>query len=198
MEPRLRPPCGPRCSKRLQEEERAIKTLKHYLKLHQRATLLVCVVLVSTFASVARGAVSAADKGRYLVFDDYNQTNGVTPTWQHIGTTTQGGSEPGTDHFHKSGWSFTQTRMGRVTPGTSIAPDLNGNVYVPDINYCAYFRNSTDARMESPIFTNGVTTLEFDMVPVTLLATLPIIKVFIATNIVDVMAPIPNQCVGGN
>jgi hypothetical protein len=131
------------------------------------------------------------DAGFYLSFDDYNQTNGAPPTWQHIGTTTQGGSQQGTNHLHKSGWVFPEVRMGRVTTGISIDPVLNNNIYVPNTNYCAYFRNSIGAKMESPVFTNGVGSLYFDMVPVTLLAVLPIINVYIATNIVDPMLPIP-------
>jgi len=150
--------------------------------------LIVCLALLSFPVLVAQGAASAADKGRDLFFDDYSLT--ADDTWTHTGATTYNGSQEGTNHQHKSGWSLEEMRMGRITVGTSIAPALNGNTYVPDINYCAYFRNLSGAKMESPIFTNGVTTLSFDIVAATTFGVAASIKVYIATNVVS---PIPTN-----
>jgi len=126
-----------------------------------------------------------SNTGRYISFDDYNlTTDGTPPTWKHFGTNTASGSQPGTNHVHKSGWSFVNCRMGRLNTGTSVDPVLNGNAYVPNTNYCAYFQNSLSAVMTSPVFTNGIGTIYFDIVSVTAPTTVPIIKIYVSTNLV--------------
>jgi uncharacterized repeat protein (TIGR02543 family) len=156
---------------------------------------LLTTLSVALFAGPVYDLDTAS--GRYLSFDDYSLTaDGSPATWQHFGATSTGGSKPGTNHLHKSGWSFLNSRMGRLATGTSVPPSINDNAYVPgSTNYCAYFQNTLLAKMESPVFVNGAGAIYFDIISVTAPATLPVIKVYIATNIVEngnVVYPIPD------
>jgi hypothetical protein len=155
----------------------------------RRVFLFACFALISlpAFAGPVYGLSS--DAGRFLVFDDYSLTNGVPPTWQHLGTKSAippaAGLLAGTNHLHKSGWSFMHCRIGRNEYLTnSVLPVQNFNAYTPGgTNYCLYLQNRLEVRLHSPVFTSGVGTLYLDAIS---LYTYPInLSVYIATNMVS-------------
>lgn len=166
-----------------------MNTILHPLKRLLSAALLMCIALLSLPVVAAPVYDLDPNVGRYMFFDDYNQTNGVTPTWQHLGTAAVNppsrGLLAGTNHIHKSSWSFMNCRIGRnIATDNSVSPILNGNSYVINgTNFCLYLQNTLDVLIHSPVFTTGVGTLYIDAIS---LNTLTIdMSLYIATNMVN-------------
>ncbi|MEI7902157.1 MAG: hypothetical protein WCK89_18030 [bacterium] len=129
--------------------------------------ILLCAIQV--MALVQTGAFAAATnslpESRILLFDNYALTNNApTPTWVHEGSaSTALALKPllaGTNHYHRTGWRLLFCRTGSTRVAT-------GFIKVPlnvDTNYAAYLQNTLSARIESPVFTNGIGTVYFEAV----------------------------------
>jgi hypothetical protein len=167
--------------------------LKQFLRPRRSAWLIAGLALLCLPVFAASDAAS----GRYISFDDYSlTTDGPPPTWQHFGGAPSGpaaaGLLDGTNHLHKSNWSFMHCRMGRSTFSTNnISPDLNGNPYVPNgTNYCLYLQNRLEVLIHSPVFIDGVATLSLDAISLT--ANNVSLSIYIATNMLNgVGSPVP-------
>jgi len=170
-----------------------MKILNTFLKPSLSAWLLACLA----FLNLPVRADIDADSGRYISFDDYSLImDGPPATWEHFGPvtgiSTARGLQAGTNHIHKSGWSFLHCRIGRNTYlENSVLPILNGNPYVPNgTNYCVYLQNRLEAEVHSPVFTTGVGNLSFNAI--SLNAFTINMSVYIATNMLNGMGnPVP-------
>ena len=139
--------------------------------------------------------VHQLDESRILLFDDYYLTGNSPPTWTHIGPAPTGtpntpyiGLLAGTNHTHRTGWVFANTRMGQRTASGAryVPPQMAANYTPPTLttNYSAHLMNTVYATIYSPIFTNGIGTLYFEAVNVVL--TTPVeLAVDIATNMTN-------------
>ena len=174
------------------------------LKMLRRDCLFVCIALIS--APVLAGPVPLP-ANRHVRFDDnYTMTNGAT-IWTRQGGTSTEGSRNGTNHFYRANaqtnanvqayvkWSFYNFRVGKIdTYATlSIPPVVNNNTYptTGGTNWCGYFQNTSRSYIESPIFTNGVGTIYFDICLGEDVAIAPDFIVSIATNISGVGSSAP-------
>jgi hypothetical protein len=164
--------------------------LNQFLNLRRRAWLIACLALLCLPALAAPIYDLDTASGRYLEFDDYKlTTNGPPATWQHFGPvtgiSTAKGLLAGTNHIHKSGWSFLHCRMGRNTNvENSVSPILNSNPYVPNgTNYCVYFQNRLEAVAHSPVYTDGIGTLYLDAISIYSFTIN--MSIYIATNMVN-------------
>ena len=147
---------------------------------------VIVLFLAGMCVQTALSAVSITDQladGRVLLLNDYFLTNNTPPTWVHQGTTSSNaattGLLPGSTHIHRAGWVFQDCRMGKWLGANRF--------YIPpwgvDTNFSANMRNTTNAAIYSPIFTNGIGTLYFEARNAFYLATYsPEIVVEIATN----------------
>lgn len=105
-------------------------------------------------------------------FNDYVVTNDFPKTWVHEGNLLVGLANRqllnGTNHYHKSGWSFVSCRMGTSAyqrQGLYIPPRYPDSVPTYPIiasNLCVNFRNDSYAYVLSPVYTNGIGNLQFD------------------------------------
>ena len=94
--------------------------------------------------------------------------------WTHegssyvLGTLVQPGRRAllyGTNHFHSASWALIDCRAG--TPafiGQSIPP---ASYVSAPTNYQACLRNTLNAQILTPLYTNGIGTIYFDAVNVT-------------------------------
>lgn len=182
--------------------------LNTLFKMLRRFYLFACLAFMS--APAFAGPVYTLPAHRQVVFDDnYTITNGVT-IWTRNGSDTSEGSKFGTNHFYRANgqtnlslqayvrWSFLNFRLGRLNPATilSVPPLVNNNTFssTGGTNWCGYFRNTDRAIVESPVFTNGIGKIYFDMILGKEVTIWPIIKISIATNILDagsIVYPIP-------
>ncbi|MCL1921113.1 MAG: InlB B-repeat-containing protein [Kiritimatiellaeota bacterium] len=166
------------------------------MKALKYVVLLVAAMCAQRAMSVASVTDQLAD-GRILLFDDYNLTTDVPPTWVHEGTALMappvlvGGLLAGLNHYHRTGWSLLNTRMGqRNMPATLlyVPPQMTTNYLPPalNVNYSANLMNTNSAAIYSPVFTNGIGTLYFEAINVSLVGTgvAPELTVDIATNLV--------------
>ena len=160
----------------------------------------VCAASTTASMPAAATTVTAVFKqllpeSRILDFDDYVLTNNApTPTWRHEGPMPTGLNNvrallPGTNHYHRTGWYLLSCRTGcsgyltnaRIIPPKSPAP-VYPNFVVS--NLAANLRNDLGARIESPVFTNGIGTVYFEAIN-SLQAYPTQISVDIATNMVS-------------
>ena len=130
------------------------------MKWFKQCFVVLVAALVQTCTLAAE--VSTLPEGRLLQFDDYALTNDApTPTWVHVGPAVAGGNVPlkaGTNHFHRTGWRFIASRNGTVAGrGREVAPDVSTNL-------AANLQNSLGAKIESPVFTNGIGTIYFETI----------------------------------
>ena len=173
--------------------------LNTLLMMLRRASLFVCFALIS--APVLAGPVSELPENRHVRFDDNYATNGVNTIWTRQGSSYTEDSRKGTNHFYRANaetnadvqayvkWSFYNFRVGIINAiaTLSIPPAINFNPYptTGGTNWCGYFQNTTQSYIESPIFTNGIGKIYFDIRLGEDVQTKPIIKVSIATNILE-------------
>ena len=159
--------------------------LNTLLKMLRRTCLFACLVLISAPAFADPVYDLSSDAGRYIFFDDYKLT--ADSTWTHDGPAptsfSSKGLLTGSNHVHKSGWSFLNCRMGRTQGGVSILPATNGNTFANGTNYCVYVENTTTAKILSPVFSQGVGTLYLDAISV--YSDSPELSIYIATNMVN-------------
>jgi len=110
--------------------------------------------------------VQQLSEARILLFDDYHLTGNSPPTWVHEGPapsgapTVVGGLLAGSNHYHRTGWVFQNVRMGqRNNPAAAmcVPPQIPSN-------YSANLMNTIYSAIYSPIFTNGVGTLYFEVI----------------------------------
>ena len=126
--------------------------------------------------SFAAPAVANLPENRILLFDDYVLTNNApTPTWVHVGPITVGLNYmkallAGTNHFHRTGWFLRACRTGcsGYMPNARIIPPripALAPIYpVTASNLAANLQNDLSARIESPVFTNGIGTVYFEAI----------------------------------
>ena len=127
-------------------------------------------------AGVFAAATSVLPENRCLDFNDYVLTNNAPmPTWVHEGPMPVGLSFirallAGTNHYHRTGWKFISCRTGcsgymstaRIIPPKSPAT-TPASPYIA-FNLAANLRNDLGARIESPVFTNGIGTIYFEAI----------------------------------
>ncbi|MEI7902023.1 MAG: hypothetical protein WCK89_17360, partial [bacterium] len=138
-----------------------------------------------TLMSTYKTAPLVLTESRILDFNDYALTNnGTPPTWVHEGTAPGTlATRPllaGTNHYHRTGWKlfFCRTGSTRVAAGFfKIPPDVSTNL-------AAYLQNTLDAKIESPVFTNGIGTVYFEAINNENVSPTQI-AVEMATNMVD-------------
>ncbi len=130
------------------------------------------VTVTATYISYA----SMLPESRILDFNDYVLTNNApTPTWVHEGPMPPGfffikALLSGTNHYHRTGWKFMSCRTGcsgymsnaRIIPPKSPAT-TPANPYIAS-DLAANLRNDLGARIESPVFTNGIGTIYFEAI----------------------------------
>ena len=173
-------------------EKRCVLEVK-MMKWFKRIALFLAIIGVPSVLMAAT-VTSQLDDGRMILFDDYYLTNDAPPTWVHEGTgvanTTTTGLLPGTNHYHRTGWVLQNSRIGQWTgAGRFYVPPQMAMNYIPTVattNYSANLMNTLNAAIYSPVFSNGIGTLYFEVINGSYQsAYAPRIALDIATNMVS-------------